>query len=851
MDIFSNLLRAGEGKRLRLLTEVVGAINNIEPEMEGLSDEELQNKTNEFKERLSGGEDLDDLLIEAFAVVREAAWRVMGQRHFDVQLMGGMALHFGWIAEMKTGEGKTLVSTLPVYLNALTGRGVHVITANDYLATRDAQTMGVLHNWLGLSVGRVGPDITDVELKKEAYNSDITYGTNNGFGFDYLRDNMALEKSQIVQREHVFAIIDEIDSILIDEARTPLIISGASKQSTQMVFQFATIARTLVLDEDYSVDEAKKNISILEPGIEKVEKMLGIQNLYELDSVEYVHHLEQAITARALYRKDMDYLVEDGEVKIIDEFTGRTMDGRRWSSGLHQAIEAKERVTLIDENHTWATVTIQNYFLLYEKLSGMTGTAKTEESEFASIYNLTIVPIPTNEPSRRLDKQDLTYKSEVEKFEAIAEDAAQRHASGQPILIGTASVSKSELLSKVLTSKGIPHEVLNAKQHFREAEVIAQAGRLGAVTVATNMAGRGVDILLGGNPEHLAVQTLISEGLSPEDDRWNERFNEIYPPLEAQCRKDGEKVREIGGLYVLGSERHESRRIDDQLRGRSGRQGEPGESRFVLSLEDEMMRIFSTGTLGRVLESSFPDGEPLKSKMVASAVEKAQSAVEGINTKARKEVFDYDDVLDKQRKVIYGLRRKIIDGEDLEGRTLELLKSAIDEVILMAAPGSYPEDWNIEELVFRVSRYYPTKFEIEDLLMAKTQDQLYESIMTEAVEFYENRRAGFPGGLEQANQVEREVMLGVIDEYWRDHLGAMDNLREGIGLRASAQTNPLTAWKQDGYRLFEELIANIHNVYLRHVFHVALKEAPDLEPTGKFQVADGVAALMAEAANKS
>ena len=678
MSVFTKVLRAGEGKKVRRLAELVPLIGALEPEMQGLGDDALAHKTVEFKERLEAGESLDDLLVESYAVVREAAWRVLGQRHFDVQLMGGMALHFGWIAEMKTGEGKTLVSTLPAYLNALDGGGVHMVTVNEYLATRDSEWMGRVHRWLGLSVGRIGSDIDDPFRKRAAYAADITYGTNNEFGFDYLRDNMARSRETMAQRGHVFAIVDEVDSILIDEARTPLIISGPADEAAQLYYQFASIARTLKRDEDYEVDEEKKTVVPLEAGIEKVEKAVGVENIYDAVSVNYVHQLTKALTAKDLYKRDKDYLVADGEVKIIDEFTGRTLEGRRWSDGLHQAVEAKERVAIKEENHTWATVTLQNYFRMYEKLSGMTGTAETEAGEFAATYGLSVVPIPTNKEMVRNDQPDLVFKSEEAKFNAVVDDIVERHELGQPMLIGTASVAKSEVLSRLLDKRGVRHNVLNAKQHFREAEVVAQAGRKGAVTVATNMAGRGVDIILGGNPELLAGHALAAEGIDPESDEGRAELEHRQSSIEARCRAEGEEVRKLGGLYVLGSERHESRRIDNQLRGRSGRQGDPGESRFYLSLDDELLRHFATGAMSWVMGRTLPEDVPIESKTVAKAIERAQNTVEARNAEQRKDALKYDEVMDQQRKVIYERRLQIIDGDDLEEHTEDLLAGAAE-----------------------------------------------------------------------------------------------------------------------------------------------------------------------------
>ena len=820
MSVLSKVLRAGEGKKVRRLAELVPAINELEPAMEALSDDELKAKTQEFRDRLAEGESLDDLLIESYAVVREAAWRVLGQRHFDVQLMGGMALHFGWIAEMKTGEGKTLVSTLPVYLNALAGNGVHVVTVNDYLATRDSEWMGRLHRWLGISVGRVGPDINDFDAKRAAYASDVTYGTNTEFGFDYLRDNMARSREQMVQRGHSFAIIDEVDSILIDEARTPLIISGPADEAARLYYQFASIVRTLKPEVDYEVDEEKRLVVPTEAGVEKVEQALGVANLYDAVAINYVHQLTQALRAKELYRRDKDYLVADGEVKIVDEFTGRTLDGRRWSDGLHQAVEAKERVRIREENHTWATVTLQNYFRLYEKLSGMTGTAETEAGEFAGTYDLTVVPIPTNREMLRDDQADLIFKTEAAKFAAVSEDVSERNALGQPVLIGTASVAKSEQLSRVLSQNGIAHEVLNAKQHFREAEIVAQAGRLGAVTVATNMAGRGVDILLGGSPSGLAVRQLKDAGVDLESDEGQAQLVALEEELSAACKAEGEKVRELGGLYVLGSERHESRRIDNQLRGRSGRQGEPGESRFFLSLEDDLLRLFASGAISWVMDRALPEDVPIEAKMVTKAIERAQNTVEGRNAETRKEVLKYDEVMNQQRKVIYQRRIDVIDGDDLHDDTVDLLSQTLTNLVVQSCPSDYPEEWELDQLLTEVALYYPSQFTRDDLAQASTQDQVIESLITEALAFYELRSSSMPGGEEMAREIERDVMLQIIDQRWRDHLSEMDYLREGINLRAMGQQDPLVAWQQEGFSMFGKLMEAIDDDYLRYVFHV-------------------------------
>jgi preprotein translocase subunit SecA len=830
MSLLTRALKAGEGKKVRRLAELVPLVNELEPEMERRSDDELAHSSVVFRERLANGASLDDLLVEAFATVREAAWRILGQRHFDVQLMGGMALHFGWIAEMKTGEGKTLVSTLPVYLNALSGRGVHVVTVNPYLVQRDAEWMGRVYNFLGLSVGAVNAEMTDLEAKQAAYAADVTYGTNTEFGFDYLRDNMARSRDAMVQRGHVYAIVDEVDSILIDEARTPLIISGPSDDAARLYYQFAGIARTLSRDVDYEVDEEKRHVVPTEAGIERVERALGVGNMYDLVAVNYVHQLSKALLAKELYHRDKDYLVAGGEVKIIDEFTGRTLEGRRWSDGLHQAVEAKERVKIREENHTWATVTLQNFFRLYEKLAGMTGTAETEAAEFANTYNVPVVPIPTNKPMVREDCPDLVYKTEDAKFAAVAEDIAERYEQGQPVLVGTASVAKSEQLSRLLEKRGIPHEVLNAKQHAREAEIVSQAGRLNAVTVATNMAGRGVDILLGGNPEGLARREVVAAGFELDSEEGKAEYQRQLAHIQPQCEEQGKLVRELGGLYVLGSERHESRRIDNQLRGRSGRQGDLGESRFFLSLEDELMRLFATGAMQWVMSRTLPDDVPIEAKMVTKAIERAQNTVEGRNAEQRKDILKYDEVLDKQRKVIYERRNQIIDGENLRERTEELLEETIDALVASMCQTDYPEDWDLEQLLQEVTQYFPTQFTVEELAEANTKVQLSESLLDEALVQYRARDEQFPGGETQAREIEREVMLQIIDQRWRDHLAEMDYLREGINLRAMGQQDPLVAWQKEGFDMFGAMIESIDDDYLRYVLHVQLIEEPAAGP---------------------
>ncbi len=820
MSVFSKILRAGEGKRVRQLAELVGPINELADEIGALSDAELRAKTDEFRRRLADGETLDDLLIEAFAVVREAATRVLGQRHYDVQLMGGMALHFGWIAEMKTGEGKTLVSTLPVYLNALTGKGVHVVTVNDYLATRDANWMGQLHRFLGLSVGRVGPDLPDFDQKREAYESDVTYGTNTEFGFDYLRDNMARRREHMVQRGHNYAIVDEVDSILIDEARTPLIISGPASDVTKLYYQFASIVRTLVRDEDYEVDEEKKTVVPTESGIEKVERQLGVTNLYDAVATNYVHQLGQALRAKELFHRDKDYLVDAGEVKIVDEFTGRTLEGRRWSDGLHQAVEAKERVRIQEENHTWATVTLQNYFRLYEKLAGMTGTAETEASEFGSTYNLAVVPIPTHRPSRREDEPDLIFKTEEDKFNAIVEDVRARTDIGQPILLGTASVEKSELLSRALSKAGIAHEVLNAKQHFREAEIVAQAGRKHAVTVATNMAGRGVDVILGGNAEGLARREVIAQGIAVDTEEYDAAYRAALSRFKEVCDKDGDEVRDVGGLYVLGTERHDSRRIDNQLRGRSGRQGDPGESRFYLSLEDDLLRLFATGAVSWVMERAMPEGEAIEAKMVSKAIERAQNTVEARNAEIRKDVLKYDEVMNEQRKVIYARRQQVIDGEDIHDSTLEMIERQITAVVETYLESEFPEAWDLNALLVDLPTYYPTTVSMSTLESFADRDEAIETIVADALTEYQAKCEEYPGGLETAKEIERDVMLQILDQRWRDHLSDMDYLRDGIHLRQVAQQDPLTAWQKEGYVMFEHLLDAVETDFVRYVTHV-------------------------------
>jgi len=826
MSVFQKILKAGEGKRVRQLAELVGPINELAGEMAALTDAELRAKTDVFRERLAEGETLDDLLIESFAVVREAATRVLGQRPYDVQLMGGMALHFGWIAEMKTGEGKTLVSTLPVYLNALAGQGVHVVTVNDYLATRDANWMGELHRFLGLRVGRVGPDLQDFDEKRDAYGADVTYGTNTEFGFDYLRDNMARSAEHMVQRGHHYAIVDEVDSILIDEARTPLIISGPASDVTKLYYQFASIARSLVREADYEVDEEKKTVVPTEAGIEKVERQLGVTNLYDAVATNYVHQLGQALRAKELFHRDKDYLVDSGEVKIVDEFTGRTLEGRRWSDGLHQAVEAKERVRIQEENHTWATVTLQNYFRLYEKLAGMTGTAETEAAEFGNTYGLSVVPIPTNQPACRIDQPDLIFKTEAAKFAAIVDDVRGRRDNGQPILLGTASVEKSELLSRELSKAGIDHEVLNAKQHFREAEIVAQAGRQGAVTVATNMAGRGVDVILGGNVEGLATRDALSQGFSSGTEDYDEAYKKALAKWKPVTQTEGDMVRAAGGLYVLGTERHDSRRIDNQLRGRSGRQGDLGESRFYLSLEDELLRLFATGAVSWVMDRTMPDDEAIEAKMVSKAIERAQNTVEARNAEIRKDVLKYDEVMNEQRKVIYGRRQQVLDGEDIHDATIVLIEERLTLVVDEHLGTAFSEEWDLNTLVLDLQGYYPTELNAETLRSFEDVDDIVALVVDEAVSQYEKKSENFVGGLDTAKEIERDVMLQILDQRWRDHLSDMDYLRDGIHLRQVAQQDPLTAWQKEGYLMFEHLLEAVDIDYVRYITHVEALPEP-------------------------
>jgi len=841
MSILDRVLRAGEGKKVKALEGLVPEINALEVVTAALSDDALRGKTDEFRQRIANGESLEDLLAESFAVMREAAKRVLGQRHYDVQLMGGAALHFGWISEMKTGEGKTLVSTLPAYLNGLSGNGVHLVTVNDYLARRDSEWMGRVHRWLGLSVGLVVPGHREsAQQKREDYAADITYGTNNEFGFDYLRDNMAGSLEEKVQRGHNFAIVDEVDSILIDEARTPLIISGRLADAAQLYYRFASVVRALTRDVDYEVDEAKRTVVPTEEGIEKVEAQLGVGNLYDGVQQNLVHQLQVALKAKELYKRDKDYIIQGGEVKIVDEFTGRILEGRRWSEGIHQAIEAKEGVKIKEENQTLATITLQNYFRMYKKLSGMTGTAQTEAAELVNTYQLAVVSIPTNKTVMRLDQADLIYKNEDAKFAAVVEEIVEKNKNGQPVLVGTISVEKSEQLSRQLNKRGIKHEVLNAKQHSREAHIVTQAGRIGAVTVATNMAGRGVDILLGGNPEGLARQAVLAEGFSEETlldefalpvpltqmpaDFQNSRataqarYASLSEQFKAQCTEEGDEVRAAGGLFVLGTERHESRRIDNQLRGRAGRQGDPGESRFYLSLDDELLRLFATGALSWVMSRALPDDEAIEAKMVTKAIERAQSTVEQRNGEIRKNVLKYDEVMNEQRKVIYMRRDQILDGLDLHAAAMEYLSEAVDSLIAAYCVSEADDEWDLEGLTRDLATYWPTTVAVSLLEQASSTDNIYDIVMADAAVFYKQREEEL--GETVMREIERQVMLRIIDQRWREHLEEMDYLQEGINLRAMGQKDPLTEWQREGYDMFGSLMKGIAQDFVKYVMHV-------------------------------
>ncbi|MFG3421176.1 preprotein translocase subunit SecA [Micromonospora sp. NPDC049460] len=834
MSILERVLRAGEGRMVRRLKAIAAAVNSIEDDYVNLSDDELRGMTDQFKERLADGETLDDLLPEAFAVCREAAARVLGQRPYDVQVMGGAALHFGNIAEMKTGEGKTLTSVMPVYLNALSGKGVHVITVNDYLAQRDAAWMGRVHEFLGLTVGVVLPNRPAAE-HRAAYECDVTYGTNNEFGFDYLRDNMAWSRDELVQRGHNFAVVDEVDSILIDEARTPLIISGPAEHSARWYTEFAGVVARLQAGKDgegdYEVDHAKRTIAVTERGVAKVEDRLGIDNLYESVNTPLVGYLNNAIKAKELFKRDKDYIVSDGEVLIVDEFTGRILHGRRYNEGMHQAIEAKEGVEIKQENQTLATITLQNYFRLYEKLSGMTGTAQTEAGEFNKVYKVGVVTIPTHRPMVRQDRPDVIYKTEKAKFNAVVEDIAERHAIGQPVLVGTVSVENSEILSQLLRRRGIPHSVLNAKFHAREAEIVAQAGRKGAVTVATNMAGRGTDILLGGNAEFLAANELRQRGLDPieHEEEYAKAMEEVLPKWKQACDAEAEEVADAGGLYVLGTERHESRRIDNQLRGRSGRQGDPGESRFYLSLQDELMKRFRSGAVEAVMERfNIPEDVPIESKMVTRQIKSAQAQIEGQNAEIRKNVLKYDEVLNKQRQVIYAERLRVLNGEDLSDQVRNMIDDVVEAYVRGATSEGYGEDWDLEQLWSSLKQLYPVGVTIEELeeeaggsRAGIDGDFLLARLKEDAHAAYDRREEQL--GAEGTRELERMVLLQVIDRKWREHLYEMDYLQEGISLRAYAQRDPVVEYQREGFDMFATMMDGIKEETVGFLYNVEVQ----------------------------
>ena len=847
--IIDSVLRAGEGKILRKLKRTAAQVNSIEDDFVAMSDAELRGMTDELRQRYADGETLDELMPEAFATVREAAQRTLGQRHFDVQLMGGAAMHLGNIAEMRTGEGKTLTSVLPAYLNALTGQGVHVVTVNDYLAKRDAEWMGRVHQFLGLEVGVILAEMQPEERRKQ-YAADVTYGTNNEFGFDYLRDNMAWSLDDCVQRGHYFGVVDEVDSILIDEARTPLIISGPAEQSARWYTEFAKIAPRLRRGEDgegdYEVDEKKKTVGILESGVEKVEDTLGIDNLYDPVNTPLVSFLNNAIKAKELYKKDKDYVVMSGEVLIVDEFTGRILHGRRYNEGMHQAIEAKEGVQIKDENQTLATITLQNYFRLYDKLGGMTGTAITEANEFHQIYKLGVVPIPTNKPMIRADESDVVYQTQTAKFEACVEDIAERHSNGQPVLVGTVSVEKSEILSTMLKRRGVAHEVLNAKYHEREAAIVAMAGRKGAVTVATNMAGRGTDIMLGGNPDFIADQELHQRELSPLETP--EAYEAAWPAAVAKAKQavaeEHEEVVAAGGLYVLGTERHESRRIDNQLRGRSGRQGDPGETRFYLSLEDDLMRMFNSDRVAAIMDRlSIPADVPVESKVVTRAIRSAQTQVEQQNFEIRKDVLKYDDVLNRQRKVVYDERHQVLEGADLKDQILRMTDEVIESYTAGATSEGFPEEWDLDKLWKAFRQLFPITITVDDMIeeagdkAGLTADLIIEVVTENARDAYERREEELTPDVMRV--FERQVVLSVLDRKWREHLYEMDYLREGIGLRAMAQRDPLVEYQREGFDMFNAMMDGIKEESVGALFNlkVEVQQNPITEEAGETGVA--------------
>lgn len=845
--MLSKLLRLGEGRMVKRLKRVADYVGTLSEDVEKLTDAELRAKTDEFKKRHADGETLDDLLPEAFAVAREAAWRVLDQRPFDVQVMGGAALHFGNVAEMKTGEGKTLTSVLPAYLNGIGGQGVHIVTVNDYLAKRDSEWMGRVHRFLGLEVGVILAQMTPDE-RRVAYNADITYGTNNEFGFDYLRDNMAHSLEDCVQRGHNYAIVDEVDSILIDEARTPLIISGPADGSSNWYTEFARLAPLMEKDVHYEVDLRKRTVGVHELGVEFVEDQLGIDNLYEAANSPLVSYLNNALKAKELFQRDKDYIVRDGEVLIVDEFTGRVLVGRRYNEGMHQAIEAKEHVEIKAENQTLATITLQNYFRLYDKLAGMTGTAQTEAAELHEIYKLGVVSIPTNKPMIRADQSDLIYKTEEAKYIAVVDDVTERYERGQPVLIGTTSVERSEYLSRQFQKRRIPHNVLNAKYHEQEAGIIAEAGRRGAITVATNMAGRGTDIVLGGNVDFLADKRLREQGLDPVEtaEEYEAAWHEVLPHVKAEAADEAKEVIEAGGLYVLGTERHESRRIDNQLRGRSGRQGDPGESRFYLSLGDELMRRFNGAALESLLTRlNLPDDVPIEAKMVTRAIKSAQTQVEQQNFEIRKNVLKYDEVMNQQRKVIYEERRRILEGENLQQQAHDMLVDVITAYVDGATAEGYAEDWDLDKLWEALKTLYPVGIDHKDLFDPHaigepgelTREELLDALIEDAERAYAAREAEIEklAGEGAMRQLERNVLLNVIDRKWREHLYEMDYLKEGIGLRAMAQRDPLVEYQREGFDMFTAMLDGLKEESVGFLFNVVVEAvaAPEVAPVAE------------------
>ncbi|MGO9158481.1 preprotein translocase subunit SecA [Mycobacterium sp.] len=860
--MLSKLLRLGEGRMVKRLKRVADYVNTLSDDVEKLSDAELRAKTDEFKKRLAdqkNPETLDDLLPEAFAVAREAAWRVLDQRPFDVQVMGAAALHLGNVAEMKTGEGKTLTCVLPAYLNALAGEGVHIVTVNDYLAKRDSEWMGRVHRFLGLQVGVILAQMTP-DQRRVAYNADITYGTNNEFGFDYLRDNMAHSLDDLVQRGHSFAIVDEVDSILIDEARTPLIISGPADSASNWYTEFARLAPLMEKDVHYEVDLRKRTVGVHELGVEFVEDQLGIDNLYEAANSPLVSYLNNALKAKELFNRDKDYIVRDGEVLIVDEFTGRVLIGRRYNEGMHQAIEAKEHVEIKAENQTLATITLQNYFRLYDKLAGMTGTAQTEAAELHEIYKLGVLSIPTNKPMIREDQSDLIYKTEEAKYIAVVDDVAERYEKGQPVLIGTTSVERSEYLSRQFTKRRLPHNVLNAKYHEQEAAIIAEAGRRGGITVATNMAGRGTDIVLGGNLDFLTDLRLRARGLDPVEtaDEYEQAWHEELPLVKEEAAAEAKEVIEAGGLYVLGTERHESRRIDNQLRGRSGRQGDPGESRFYLSLGDELMRRFNGAMLETMLTRiNLPDDVPIESPMVTRAIKSAQTQVEQQNFEVRKNVLKYDEVLNQQRKVIYAERRRILEGENLQQQATDMLVGVITAYVDGATSEGYAEDWDLDALWTALKTLYPvgitadslTRQDLESERDELTRDELLDALVKDAERAYAAREAELEelAGEGAMRQLERNVLLNVIDRKWREHLYEMDYLKEGIGLRAMAQRDPLVEYQREGYDMFMAMLDGMKEESVGFLFNVTVEAvpAPQVAPIGETETPEGLAELAA------